>query len=404
MKRIDWGVCAPKGFKAYGVNCGIRRNKTKQDLSLIFSEVQANAAAVYTTNLVKGAPLTVTKEHLKDGKAQAIICNSGNANTCNANGIEIAEETCKLVAAELNIPVEDVIVGSTGIIGQPMSIEPFKTGIPAVVAGLTTEGSKDAAMGIMTTDTKLKEIALEFEIGGVPCHIGGIAKGSGMIHPNMATMLVFITSDVNIDSALLQKALSDTVSDTFNMISVDGDTSTNDTVAIMSNGMAGNKRIEEEDADYDAFKQALNELMVYLCRRIAKDGEGATKLLECKVSGAETKETAKIVAKSVICSALVKAAMFGSDANWGRILCAIGYSGAKVDVTKVDVSFQSAKGTIEVCKDGAGVDFSEEKAKEILLEDEIEILVSLNSGSGSATAYGCDLTYDYVKINGDYRT
>ena len=404
MKRIDLGVCAPKGFKAYGVNCGIRKNKTKQDLSLIFSEVQADAAAVYTTNLVKGAPIAVTKEHLKDGKAQAIICNSGNANTCNANGIEIAEETCKLVAAELNIPVEDVIVGSTGIIGQPMSIEPFKTGIPVVVAGLTTEGSQDAAMGIMTTDTKLKEIALEFEVGGVPCHIGGIAKGSGMIHPNMATMLVFITSDVNIDSALLQKALSDTVSDTFNMISVDGDTSTNDTVAIMSNGMAGNKRIETEDADYDAFKQALNELMVYLCRKIAKDGEGATKLLECKVSGAETKETAKIVAKSVICSALVKAAMFGSDANWGRILCAIGYSGAPVDVTKVDVSFQSAKGTIEVCKDGAGVDFSEEKAKEILLEDEIEILVSLNSGSGSATAYGCDLTYDYVKINGDYRT
>ena len=404
MKRIDLGVCAPKGFKAYGVNCGIRKNKTKQDLSLIFSEVQADAAAVYTTNLVKGAPIAVTKEHLKDGKAQAIICNSGNANTCNANGIEIAEETCKLVAAELNIPVEDVIVGSTGIIGQPMSIEPFKTGIPVVVAGLTTEGSQDAAMGIMTTDTKLKEIALEFEVGGVPCHIGGIAKGSGMIHPNMATMLVFITSDVNIDSALLQKALSDTVSDTFNMISVDGDTSTNDTVAIMSNGMAGNKRIETEDADYDAFKQALNELMVYLCRKIAKDGEGATKLLECKVSGAEAKETAKIVAKSVICSALVKAAMFGSDANWGRILCAIGYSGAPVDVTKVDVSFQSAKGTIEVCKDGAGVDFSEEKAKEILLEDEIEILVSLNSGSGSATAYGCDLTYDYVKINGDYRT
>ena len=404
MKRVDWGICASAGFKAYGINCGIRKNKTKQDLSLIFSDVIADAAAVFTTNLVKGAPLLVTKEHLKDGKAQAIICNSGNANTCNANGIEIAEETCKLLADELHINVKDVIVGSTGVIGQPMNIEPFKNGIPTLVAGLTAEGSQDAALGIMTTDTKLKEIAFEFEIDGKTCHIGGIAKGSGMIHPNMATMLVYITSDVNIDSALLQKALSDTVADTFNMISVDGDTSTNDTVAIMANGMAGNTRITEENADYHIFQNALNELMVYLCRKIAKDGEGATKLLECKVSGATTKEIARTVAKSVICSSLVKAAMFGSDANWGRVLCAIGYSGADVDVTKVDVSFKSTKGSIEVCKDGAGVPFSEEIAKEILLEDEIEILVSLNSGDASATAYGCDLTYDYVKINGDYRT
>ena len=404
MKRVDWGICASAGFKAYGINCGIRKNKTKQDLSLIFSDVIADAAAVFTTNLVKGAPLLVTKEHLKDGKAQAIICNSGNANTCNANGIEIAEETCKLLADELHINVKDVIVGSTGVIGQPMNIEPFKNGIPTLVAGLTAEGSQDAALGIMTTDTKLKEIAFEFEIDGKTCHIGGIAKGSGMIHPNMATMLVYITSDVNIDSKLLQKALSDTVADTFNMISVDGDTSTNDTVAIMANGMAGNTRITEENADYHIFQNALNELMVYLCRKIAKDGEGATKLLECKVSGATTKEIARTVAKSVICSSLVKAAMFGSDANWGRVLCAIGYSGADVDVTKVDVSFKSTKGSIEVCKDGAGVPFSEEIAKEILLEDEIEILVSLNSGDASATAYGCDLTYDYVKINGDYRT
>ena len=404
MKRIDWGVCAPVGFKAYGVHCGIRKNKTKKDLSLIFSEVVADAAAVFTTNLVKGAPLQVTREHLKDGKAQAIICNSGNANTCNVNGIEIAEETCKIIAAELNIDENNVIVGSTGVIGQQLDIEPIKNGIPALVAGLTAEGSQEAALGIMTTDTKLKEIAFEFEIDGKPCRIGGIAKGSGMIHPNMATMLVYITSDVNIDSKLLQKALNDTVVDTFNMISVDGDTSTNDTVAVMANGMAKNKRIEQEDADYNIFKQALNDLMVYLCRKIAKDGEGATKLLECKVSGAATKEIARTAAKSVICSSLVKAAMFGSDANWGRILCAIGYSGAKVDVTKVDVSFKSAKGIIEVCKNGSGVDFSEEKAKEILLEDEIEILVSLNSGTDFATAYGCDLTYDYVKINGDYRT
>ena len=404
MKRVDLGICAPKGFKAYGVHCGIRKNKTKKDLSLIYSSTQADAAAVFTTNLVKGAPLIVTKEHLKDGKAQAIICNSGNANTCNANGIEIAEETSKLIADALNIDESNVIVGSTGVIGQPMDIEPFKRGIPDLVAGLTEEGSQDAALGIMTTDTKLKEIAFEFEIDGKPCHIGGIAKGSGMIHPNMATMLVYITSDVNIDSKLLQKALSDTVADTFNMISVDGDTSTNDTVAIMANGLAGNRRIEEENEDYNIFQNALNELMVYLCRKIAKDGEGATKLLECKVSGAKTKDIARTVAKSVICSSLVKTAMFGSDANWGRVLCAIGYSGADVDVTKVDVAFKSAKGTIDVCKDGAGVPFSEEIAKEILLEDEIEILVSLNSGNESATAYGCDLTYDYVKINGDYRT
>ena len=404
MKRVDWGVCASQGFKAYGVHCGIRKNKTKKDLALIFSVVPADAAAVFTTNLVKGAPLLVTKEHIKDGKAQAIICNSGNANTCNANGIEIAEETSKLVAQELNINVNNVIVGSTGVIGQPLDIEPIKNGIPELVAGLTPEGSQDAALAIMTTDTKLKEIAFEFDIDGKPCHIGGIAKGSGMIHPNMATMLVYITSDVNIDSKLLQKALSETVKDTFNMISVDGDTSTNDTVAIMANGLAGNNRITEENADYNTFKDALNELMVYLSRKIAKDGEGATKLLECKVSGAETKDTARIVAKSIICSSLTKAAMFGADANWGRVLCAIGYSGAKVDVTKVDVYFRSAKGIIEVCKDGAGVEFSEEKAKEILLEDEIEILVSLNSGNESATAYGCDLTYDYVKINGDYRT
>lgn len=404
MKRIDWGVCAPKGFKAYGVHCGIRKNKTKKDLSLIFSTVQADAAACFTTNLVKGAPLLVTKEHLQDGKAQAIICNSGNANTCNANGIEIAEETCKLIAAELKLDEKDIIVGSTGVIGQPLDIEPIKNGIPDLVAGLTEEGSQEAALGIMTTDTKLKEIAIEFELSGTPCRIGAIAKGSGMIHPNMATMLIYITSDVNIDSKLLQKALSDNVKDTFNMISVDGDTSTNDTVAIMANGMANNPRITEENADYNTFKSALNEVMVYLCRKIAKDGEGATKLLECKVSGAETKDIARTVAKSVICSSLVKAAMFGADANWGRVLCAIGYSGAKVDVTKVDVSFKSNKGIIEVCKDGAGVDFSEEKAKEILLEDEIEILVSLNSGEESATAYGCDLTYDYVKINGDYRT
>ncbi len=404
MKIISGGVCAPIGFKASGVHCGIRKNKTKKDLALIVSDVRADAAAVYTTNLVKGAPLVVTKNNLNDGKAQVIICNSGNANTCNANGIEIAQDMCKLISAELGINETDVIVGSTGVIGQPLDIEPIKNGIPSLVADLDSNGSQSAAEGIMTTDTKLKEIAIEFDIDGVTCRIGGIAKGSGMIHPNMATMLVFITTDVNIDSALLQHALSDNIKDTFNMISVDGDTSTNDMVAIMANGRANNTKITSEDAAYNVFVQALNTLMVDLCRKIAKDGEGATKLIECRVTMADSEEVAKVVAKSVICSSLVKAAMFGSDANWGRILCAIGYSGANVDVTKVDVSFKSNKGSILVCKDGAGVPFSEDMAKEILLEDEIEILVSLNSGEHSATAWGCDLTYDYVKINGDYRT
>ncbi len=404
INLIDGGVCAPIGFTANGVHCGIRKNTTKKDLALVLSSTQADAAAVYTTNLVKGAPLTVTKNNLSDGKAQAIICNSGNANTCNANGIEIAEEMCKLLSDELHINKTDVIVGSTGVIGQPLSIEPIKNGIPNLISGLSANGSANAAEGIMTTDTKMKEIALEFNINGKTCRIGGIAKGSGMIHPNMATMLVFITSDVNIDSGLLHTALFNTVQDTFNMISVDGDTSTNDMVSIMANGLAGNDRIVTEDENYKIFLSALNMLMTNLSRRIAKDGEGATKLLECVVSGAKTKDIARTVAKSVICSSLVKAAMFGSDANWGRVLCAIGYSGADVDVTKVDVAFKSAKGTIDVCKDGAGVPFSEEIAKEILLEDEIEILVSLNSGNESATAYGCDLTYDYVKINGDYRT
>ena len=404
MQIISGGVCAPIGFKASGVHCGIRKNKTKKDLALIVSDVRADAAAVYTTNLVKGAPLVVTKNNINDGKAQVIICNSGNANTCNANGIEIAQDMCKLISAELGINETDVIVGSTGVIGQPLDIEPIKNGIPSLVADLDSNGSQSAAEGIMTTDTKLKEIAIEFDIDGVTCRIGGIAKGSGMIHPNMATMLVFVTTDVNIDSGLLQRALSNNIKDTFNMISVDGDTSTNDMVAIMANGRANNTKITSEDAAYNVFVQALNTLMVDLCRKIAKDGEGATKLIECKVTMADSEEVAKVVAKSVICSSLVKAAMFGSDANWGRILCAIGYSGANVDVTKVDVSFKSVKGSILVCKDGAGVPFSEDMAKEILLEDEIEILVSLNSGEKSATAWGCDLTYDYVKINGDYRT
>ncbi len=404
MKKIYGGVCAAKGFTANGIHCGIRKNRTKRDLSLIYSETRANAAAVYTTNLVKGAPLTVTKAHLSDGMAQAVICNSGNANTCNANGIEIAEQMSALVADALGISANDVVVASTGVIGQPLDIAPIEGGIPALTEGLSKEGGEAAAEGIMTTDIIKKEIAFEFELGGKTCHIGGIAKGSGMIHPNMATMLVFITTDASISSEMLQKALSTDITNTFNMISIDGDTSTNDMVTVLANGMAGNKEITEDGEDFKTFMKALNSVNVYLCRSIAGDGEGATKLLECHVSDAPNEKVAKTVAKSVICSSLLKAAMFGADANWGRVLCAIGYSGADVDVNAVDVSFRSAKGTIEVCKSGAGVAFSEEKAKEILLESEIEILISLNSGDCKATAWGCDLTYDYVKINGDYRT
>lgn len=401
---INGGVCAATGFKAGGVHCGIRKNRTKKDLALIYSDVKANAAAVYTTNLVKGAPLTVTKSHISDGKAQAIICNSGNANTCNANGIEIAEQMSKLIANQLNIAANDIVVASTGVIGQPLDIAPIANGIPNLVNGLSYTGSADAAEAIMTTDTVEKQIAVEFKIGGKVCKMGGIAKGSGMIHPNMATMLVFITTDTAISAEMLQKALSGDIQNTFNMLSIDGDTSTNDMVSVLANGMAGNKQITADGEDFDIFMKALNTVTVNLCRMIAGDGEGATKLLECKVSGADTLDTAKTVAKSVVCSSLLKAAMFGADANWGRVLCAIGYSKAEVDVNKIDVSFVSNKGEILVCKNGAGVDFSEEKAKEILLEKEIVINVNLNSGEYSSTSWGCDLTYDYVKINGDYRT
>jgi len=402
--QIDGGVCAAKGFTAAGVHCGIRKNKAKRDLALIVSEVPASAAAVYTANLVKGAPIAVTKAHLQNGRAQAVICNSGNANTCNADGVEVAEAMCDLTAKALGIPADDVVVASTGVIGQPLDIAPIAAGIAPLKAALSREGSRAAAEGIMTTDTALKEIAVEFTVGGIACRIGGIAKGSGMIHPNLATMLVFITTDAAIAPAMLEKALKTDVANTFNMVSVDGDTSTNDMVTVLANGLAGNAEITEEGADFAAFMEALNTVTVYLCRAIAGDGEGATKLLECTVTGAADEATAKVVAKSVICSSLLKAAMFGADANWGRVLCAIGYSGAAVDVTKIDVTFTSAAGEIAVCAMGAGIDFSEEKAKEILSEKEIGIRIELHSGGAAAVAWGCDLTYDYVRINGDYRT
>ena len=404
MKLIEGGVCAAKGFTAGGVHCGIRKNRTKRDLALILSEVRATAAAVYTTNLVKGAPIAVTKAHIADGYAQAVICNSGNANTCNADGVEIAEKMSALTAEALGISADDVVVASTGVIGQPLPIEPIAKGIPELAKVLSSDGCDDAAEAIMTTDLAEKKVAVEFQLGGKTCRLGGIAKGSGMIHPNMATMLVFITTDAAISAPMLQKALSTDVQKTFNMISVDGDTSTNDTVCVLANGLAGNAEITEDGADFATFMTALNTVTVQLCRMIAGDGEGATKLLECKVSGAKDAKAASTVARSVISSSLFKAAMFGADANWGRVLCAIGYSGADVDVNKVSVTFASAKGEITVCENGAGVPFSEEKAKEILLEKEIDVVIGLGDGDAAATAYGCDLTYDYVKINGDYRT
>ena len=404
MITVSGGVTAAKGFTANGIHCGIRKNRTKRDLALIYSEKRAAAASVYTTNLVKGAPLTVTKENISDGYARAIICNSGNANTCNANGIEIAKQMCELVGDKMGIPATDVVVASTGVIGQVLDITPIQKGMDALCEGLSADGSDAAAEGIMTTDTVKKEVAVSFELGGKTCTLGGIAKGSGMIHPNMATMLVFITTDTAISSEMLGKALSTDIKSTFNMVSVDGDTSTNDMVTVLANGMAGNPEITCDGEDFKVFMKALNSVTVALCRMIAGDGEGATKLLECKVSGAKDEDTAKVVAKSVICSSLTKAAMFGADANWGRVLCAIGYSGAEVDVNKVDVSFISSKGRVDVCRNGAGIEFSEDEAKQVLLEKEIQINITLGDGEGSATAWGCDLTYDYVKINGDYRT
>lgn len=403
FKEIQGGVCAPKGFKANGIHCGIRKNKTKRDFALIVSEVRAAAAGVYTSNLVKGAPVIVTKNNLRDGYAQAIICNSGNANTCNANGIEIAEGMCALVEGAGGISAKDVIVASTGVIGQKLDIAPMSEHMGELWSGLG-DNSDFAAEAIMTTDTVKKTVAVQFELGDKVCTIGAIAKGVGMVCPNMATNLIFLTSDVAISSEMLQKALSEDVKTSFNMVSVDGDQSTNDTCCIMSNGLAGNALIDGNGKDFKTFCKALNYCTVKLSRMLAKDGEGATKLIECRVVGADRKCTAKAVAKSVIKSSLVKAAMFGADANWGRVLCAIGYAGVKVDVNAVDVSFSSKKGDLPVCKGGFGIDFSEEKAKEILSEDEVIINVNLNGGTSKATAWGCDLTYDYVKINGDYRT
>ena len=402
--QVEGGVCAPQGFKASGVHCGIRKNQTKKDLALIVAEVSCAAAAVYTQNKVKGSPILVTKQHLKNGMARAVIVNSGNANTCNADGEEKAKLMCKYAADALAIETEDVIVASTGVIGQVLDAAPIREGIPGLVKGLSDAGNTDAADAILTTDLRRKESAVAFSLGGRRCHIGGMAKGSGMIHPNMATMLCFLTTDVAIDPAMLQKALSQVTKLTFNRVTVDGDTSTNDMASIMASGLAENARITREDEAYERFVNALYIVMMNLSREIARDGEGATKLLECLCIHAASEDTAEKVSKAVIGSSLVKAAMFGCDANWGRVLCAIGYADAPVDVTKVSVEFASVKGKILVCSDGAGVEFSEEAAKAILSEDEVKILVDLHDGEDKAVAWGCDLTYDYVKINGDYRT
>lgn len=405
FKFIDGTVTSPLGFTAQGVCASIKpSNTTKRDLALIYCEKPCTAAAVYTKNLVKSSTIQVTKKHLENGIAQAVIVNSGNANTCNADGIEIAEKMCEIAAETLSVSPEDVIVASTGVIGQPLPIEPVIKGAEMMKGKLSKDGGTNAAEAIMTTDTVKKEMAMEMTLGGKKVTVGGIAKGSGMIHINMGTMLSFVTTDAAVSAEMLACALREAVEDSYNMVSVDGDTSTNDTLTIMASGLAGNEPITEKNEDYKIFVAGLTEAFKSLAKQLAGDGEGATKLLVCTVDGAKTKQDAVTVSKSIICSSLLKAAMFGADANWGRVLCAIGYSGADVDVTKVDVSFKSEKGEILVCKDGAGVEFCEEKAKEILLEKEINILVSLNDGDGKAEAYGCDLTYDYVKINGDYRT
>ncbi|MCI5960265.1 MAG: bifunctional glutamate N-acetyltransferase/amino-acid acetyltransferase ArgJ [Ruminococcus sp.] len=407
FKVIDGGVCAAKGFKASGVYCAIKENPTKKnDIALIVSDVMCSAAGVYTSNKVKGAPVIVTKKNLEKsgGKAKAVIVNSKNANTCNADGEEKALKMCSLAADALGIKPEEVIVASTGVIGQVLPIEPIVKAVPQLVEKLSYTGNVEAATAIMTTDTVKKEYAVEFEIDGKVCHLGGMAKGSGMIHPNMATTLNFITTDCAVSAPILQKALSEIVKITYNCLSVDGDQSTNDTCMLMSNGLAGNAEISAEGAEFDTFKAALYQVMANLTRMLAKDGEGATKLLTCICSSAPDLDTAIIVAKSVIRSPLFKCAMFGADANWGRVLCAIGYAEADFDINKVDVDLGSKAGRIAVCRNGAGVDFSEDEAKKILTEDEIEIYIELNQGNAQATAWGCDLTYDYVKINGDYRS
>lgn len=404
MKYVDGGVTAPKGFKASGVHCGLRANTSKKDLALIYSETEAKASAVYTQNKVFGAPITVTREHLKNGKARAVIINSGNANTCNADGVVKAEKMTEFIAEAMKISKEDVLVASTGVIGQPLNIDAIEKGVPELIKNLSYSGSLDAATAILTTDTVKKEFAIEVQIDGKPVKIGYIAKGSGMIHPNMATLLGFITTDISISEELLSEAFKESVNYSLNRVSIDGDTSTNDMVIILANGLSGNKKITSKEENYYKFLEALKDISLKIAKLVAFDGEGATKLIECKIKNAKTTEDAVKLGKSVIMSSLVKCAVFGNDANWGRILCALGYSGVDFSPEKVDVKFAAKNLEVPVCEKGSSIPFSEELALEILKQDEVIIEVNMNDGIEDGFALGCDLTYDYVKINGSYRT
>ncbi len=405
MKFIEGGITAPAGFKAAGLHCGVKTNNSdKKDLALIVSDCPCAAAGTFTTNKVKAAPVYLSMKNVENGEAQAIVCNSGNANACAPKGEENAYKMCVKTAEVLGLKPEQVLVGSTGVIGHTINIEAIVKGIPEAANKLSADGGLDAAHAIMTTDLVEKIAAVEFELGGKTVKLGGIAKGSGMIHPNMGTMLCFLTTDAAVDKAVLKKILKECVAVTFNRVSVDGDTSTNDTCLILANGMAGNKTVSGEGADYDALKEAVKAVTQTLAIKIAADGEGATKLMTCTVSGAADEAKALALAMSINKSPLVKTAMFGSDANWGRVLCAMGYSGEDFDPEKVDVGFKSAAGEIEVCRNGRGLDFDEDKALKVLSEKEVVIDVKMFEGEGTATCWGCDLTYDYVKINGDYRT
>ncbi|MCI8879917.1 MAG: bifunctional glutamate N-acetyltransferase/amino-acid acetyltransferase ArgJ [Clostridiaceae bacterium] len=402
VQKITGGVCAAQGFTAGATRCGVKASSAKDDTAILYASVPCTAAATYTKNRVKAAPLQVTREHLENGRAQAVVVNSGNANACAPDGLENARREAAAAAKLLGIPEEDVVVASTGVIGQRINIECIEENIGKII--LSQDGSEAANIAIMTTDTTQKTEACEFTAGGKTCRIGGICKGSGMIHPNMGTMLAFVTTDCAIAGGLLQETLREVVKGSFNCVSVDGDTSTNDMCVVLSSGLAGNAEIQERDEDWQAFREALAMVCTSLARQIAADGEGASRLITCNVCGARDNDTATVLAKAVCSSSLLKAAMFGADANWGRVLCAMGYSGAEFDPEKVDVDFSSDKGKISVCKAGRAVDFDEGKAKEILLRPEVTIDIDVHEAGGSAVAWGCDLTYDYVKINGDYRT
>ena len=405
IKHIQGGVCAAQGFRASGIHVGVKsHNLDKKDLALIVSDCDCSAAAVYTRNVVKAAPLLITKENLKNGRARAVFANSGNANACAPNGEENASRMCKAVAADLSLSPDEVIVASTGVIGQTLPVKLIEDGTAELISKLSYSGSDDAAAAIMTTDLTMKQLAVEISLGGKPVRIGGIAKGSGMIHPNMGTMLAFVTTDCAINPEMIQKALVKATNISFNRVSVDGDSSTNDMLSLMANGMAENPEITSECEDYFIFSEALNTLCIELAKMIAADGEGATHLITCTVSGAKTEEDAETLSKSVISSSLTKAAIFGADANWGRVLCAMGYSGVEFNPDGVCVAFESGAGRIPVCENGRGLSFDEDFAKKILTEHDVTIDITLKEGSAACTCWGCDLTYDYVRINGDYRS